>query len=352
MRRVGQRLAGLLKKEGKSGARIFVVTNASIRRNWGAPLEQSLRAAKLEFTLIEMRDGERAKNLRTVETLAEKLERSRADRKSILIAFGGGVVGDVAGFVASIYMRGIDVVQIPTTLLAQVDAAIGGKTGVNLTAGKNLVGCFHNPRAVFVDPGVLATLSAREFRAGLYEVLKCGVIGNPALFAEFDGRDSEKLRGNPPLLQEMIVQAVKLKGKVVAEDERESDLRRVLNFGHTIGHALETESGYKKFLHGEAVAWGMIAACRIAVETGHLSEADGLRISKAILSLGPLPSVTASDKAILRLVRSDKKTAAGVIHFVLPTKVGKVAIVRDVPEEVVLSAMSFLREFSATKARL
>jgi len=348
---IGQRLAGLMKRNGKPGARVLVIASGPVRRLWGKPLLESLRLAKIDAAVVEMPDGERAKNLKTSEQLTEKLARAHADRNSIIVAFGGGVVGDVAGFVASIYMRGIDVVQVPTTLLAQVDAAIGGKTGVNLRAGKNLVGHFHNPLAVFVDPTVLGTLPERQFRAGLFEVLKCGVIGHPALFAEFDGRNSEKLRGNSALMQEMIVQAVKLKAAVVAADERESDLRRVLNFGHTIGHALETESGYKKFLHGEAVAWGMIAACWIAVETGHLAEVDAKRISDAVISLGPLPAVTASDRAVLRLLQSDKKTIHGVLHFVLPTKVGRVSIVKDVPERAVVNAVRFIREMSATSRK-
>jgi 3-dehydroquinate synthase len=264
----------------------------------------------------------------------------------VIVAFGGGVVGDVAGLLASLYMRGVDVVQIPTTVQAQLDAAIGGKTGVNLRAGKNLLGTFHQPRVVLIDPAVLSTLPEREFRAGLYEALKCGVIGNPVLFGCLEKVQVKALRRDAAALEWVIAESARLKAEVVSSDERESGLRRVLNFGHTIGHALEAESGYRRFLHGEAVAWGMIAATHIAAMTGRIDNNAALRISNAVLSLGKLPTVEARSRDIVRLLVSDKKTRDGVVHFVLPREMGKVEVVNDVPEKVVITALNELRRLS------
>src|SRR5579863_2889009 len=249
------------------GAAVFVVTAPPVRR-WGKKLMASLSGAGFRPKLLEMPDGERHKKLATIEQLAEKLARLGAERNAVIVALGGGVVGDVAGLLASLYMRSVDLVQIPTTVLAQVDASIGGKTGVNLRAGKNLLGTFYQPRAVLIDPAVLSTLPDREFRAGLYEGLKCGVIGRPELFSRLEKVEVRTLRRDPAALEWLIAESVRLKAEVVSADERESGLRRVLNFGHTIGHALEAESGYRRFLHGEAVAWGMIAAASIARSVG------------------------------------------------------------------------------------
>src|ERR1700736_3749949 len=306
----------------------------------------SVADAGFAATIVEMPDGERHKRLATVEKLSEQLSRLGADRNSVLVAFGGGVVGDVTGLLASLYMRGVELAQIPTTVLAQVDASIGGKTGVNLRAGKNLLGTFHHPRIVLIDPGVLATLPEREFRAGLYEALKCGVIGRPELFRALERSDVRALRRNPATLEWVIAESIKLKAEVVGADEREGDLRRVLNLGHTIGHALEAESEYKRFLHGEAVAWGMIAATSIAVSVGKLEPKIAKQIVDAVLSFGPLPKVKAKSKKIVRLLQSDKKTSHGVVHFVLPTAIGKVEIVKNVPEQVVVHAVDELRNLS------
>ena len=329
--------------------RLFVVTVPPVRRKWGKKLMASLAAAGFTAKIAEMPDGERHKKLATVEKLAEQLSRLGADRNSVIVAFGGGVVGDVTGLVASLYMRGVDLVQIPTTVLAQVDASIGGKTGVNLGAGKNLVGTFHHPRAVLIDPAVLATLPEREFRAGLYESLKCGVIGKPELFRALENVDARKLRRDPVKLQWIITESVKLKAEVVSSDERENGLRRVLNLGHTIGHALEAETGYRHFLHGEAVAWGMIASANIASAVGRIDHAGASRITGAVRALGPLPKVQARSRDILRLLKSDKKTRNGVVHFVLPREIGKVEIANDVPEQVVIEAVDELRRLSVSR---
>jgi len=352
LERAGEHLRGILSaaRTATPASRdcnsLFIVTVPPVRRRWGKKLTMSLLAAGFTPQVIEMRDGERFKKLATIEQLAEKLTRLAADRNAVIVAFGGGVVGDAAGLLASLYMRGVDVVQIPTTVQAQLDAAIGGKTGVNLRTGKNLLGTFHQPLAVLIDPAVLSTLPAREFRAGLYEALKCGVIGKPALFACLEKIRMKALRRDAATLEWVIAESVRLKAEVVSSDERESGLRRVLNFGHTIGHALEAESAYRRFLHGEAVAWGMIAATHIAATIGRIDQKAALRISGTVLSLGPLPRVEARSQDIVRLLRSDKKTRNGVVHFVLPREIGKVEIVNDVPEKVVVEAMNELRRLS------
>jgi len=327
---------------GKPG--LFVVTVAAVRRRWGKKLARSLASAGFRAQWLEMPDGEPHKTLATVERLAEKLARHKADRDAVILAFGGGIVGDVAGLLASLYMRGVRVVQVPTTVLAQVDASIGGKTGVNLPAGKNLVGTFHPPLAVLVDPEVLSSLSARQFRAGLYESLKCGVIGNLELFHRLATADWRALRHDRAMLAWVLAESIKLKAEVVSQDERESGLRRVLNFGHTIGHALEAESRYRRFLHGEAIAWGMIAAAQIAREMGRCADSTRQHIRDAILRAGPLPEVTARSENILARLATDKKTRNGVPHFVLPRELGKVEIVKDVPEHVIVAAVDGLRK--------
>ncbi|MBO0912605.1 MAG: 3-dehydroquinate synthase, partial [Acidobacteria bacterium] len=245
---------------------VFVITTPPVYRRWGKTLFESLERAGFTPRVVQMRDGERFKRLSALETLAEGLLKGGADRTAVVIAFGGGVAGDVAGMLASVYMRGVKLVQIPTTVQAQLDAAIGGKTGVNLKSGKNLLGTFYQPEVVLIDPGVLATLPDREFRAGMYEALKCGVIGNPGLFDRLRRSSLPRLKQDSELLTWAIQESVSLKAQVVSADEKETGLRRLLNYGHTLGHALETATSYRHFLHGEAVAWGMIAAAKIAEE--------------------------------------------------------------------------------------
>jgi len=344
--KVGNFLRELLADSSPASRQILVVTVPRVRRRWGKVLTRSLTTAGFKPCFIDMPDGERYKRLATVEKLAEKLAQSGADRSSVILAFGGGVVGDVAGLLASLYMRGVNVVQIPTTVLAQVDASIGGKTGVNLRTGKNLLGTFHQPRAVLIDPVVLTTLPEREFRAGLYESIKCGVIGNPALFDFLANTDPKKLRRNPAKLEWVIAESVKLKAEVVSSDERESGLRRILNFGHTIGHALEAETAYRQFLHGEAVAWGMIAATDISVATDRIDQEAASRVRDAVLRLGPLPSVSVNRRSILNLLQTDKKTRNGKLHFVLPREIGRVEIASNVPDKLVLEAVDELKRVS------
>jgi 3-dehydroquinate synthase len=336
LRRAGRELHRLLPAKS---SRVFVVTSANVRRHWGAVLEQSLEKARLPYTVLEMNDGELAKDMHTVEQLAEQMVDARADRKAMIAAFGGGVVGDAAGFLAAIFMRGIPIVQIPTTFLAQVDASIGGKTGVNLRAGKNLVGAFHQPRAVLIDPEVLTTLSDREFRAGLFESLKCGVIRDRALFEFMTKKAGAILRRDPRALEKIIVDSVRVKAGVVAADEKEADLRRILNFGHTVGHALESATGYRHFLHGEAVAWGMMAAAAIARDAAICDHETAAQIQSAVQAYGPLPPVPCNADDVLNRLSADKKTVGGSVHFVLPKKIGKVIITNNVPVAIVRAAV-------------
>lgn len=342
LNRAGSVLGDLLPRS----SRVFVITVPPVRKRWGTKLVRSLKSGGFEVQVVAMPDGEPSKRLATIETLAEKLVRLGADRKAAILALGGGVVGDVAGLLASLYMRGVELVQIPTTVLAQVDASIGGKTAVNLMSGKNLIGTFYHPRVVLIDPGVLKTLPDREFRAGLYEALKCGIIGNVELFLRFEQNRDHILKRDPAELECIIAQSVKLKSEVVSADEREGGLRRVLNLGHTIGHALEAETGYRRMLHGEAVAWGMIAANTIALSVGRTDSVTAGRIADAVLSLGRLPEVNVSPRKILARLQSDKKTQDGVVHFILPREIGKVEVASDVPESAVLNAVDELRRLS------
>jgi 3-dehydroquinate synthase len=284
--------------------------------------------------------GETNKRFQHVEALAEQMIEAGADRSSVVIAMGGGVVNDTGGFLASIFMRGVPVIQIPTTLLSQVDAAVGGKTGVNLRSGKNLIGTFHQPSAVLIDPEVLRTLPEREYRAGLYEVIKHGVIASPELFEFMDSRRDDVLAQEPAAVEYIVGESVRIKAEVVSADEKESDLRRILNFGHTVGHALEAETSYSRFLHGEAVAFGMKAASHLATLVGVLSAADRDRILRQVVAYGPIPSLDCiSPDALVARTASDKKTVKGNVHFVLPDRIGHTVVKSGIPGDTVLEAV-------------
>jgi 3-dehydroquinate synthase len=286
-------------------------------------------------------DGEKAKSLRTVAGIYDALVRRRIDRSGTLIAFGGGVVGDVAGFAAASYLRGIKLVQVPTTLLAQVDSSVGGKVGVNLPVGKNLVGAFYPARLVLCDPLVLSSLPRREFRAGMYEVVKYGVIRSRPLFDRLTVESSAIFAHDPLVLTRLVADCCQIKADVVGEDERESGPRRILNFGHTIGHALESITRYRRFLHGEAIAYGMRAAARLSVLRGTMTSADEARLSDLLVSMGPLPPVADLRAAdALRVVQRDKKVVAGRLHFVLAKGLGDTEIVGDVTQKELTQAMT------------
>ncbi len=315
-------------KHGK----IFVVTTRDVWDLHGHFFRQ------LPHNVIFFPGGESKKRLAEVESMAEQMLTAGADRSSVVVAFGGGIVNDTGGFLAAIFMRGIPVIQIPTTLLAQVDAAVGGKTGVNLISGKNLLGSFHQPLAVLIDPDILATLPEREYRAGLYEIIKCGVIRDANLFRILDEGIASVLAKDPSVVEQIIADAVRIKAEVVSADEREGGLRRILNFGHTVGHALEAETQYSLFLHGEAVAFGMRVATVLAERVTDLK--DAADIDRVIVNYGPIPSLNGISASNLaqRLV-SDKKTIQGNVHFVLPTKIGEVTVVSGIDDEVVLESI-------------
>lgn len=318
--------------------KLFVVTTSDVWQRHACRLEAGLAGRRYEVLFFP--GGEERKRLAEVETLAEEMVRRGADRSSVVLAFGGGIVNDVAGFLAAIFMRGIAVLQLPTTLLAQVDAGVGGKTGVNLISGKNLIGAFHQPLAVLIDPELLATLPDREYRAGLYEVIKCGVIRSQDLFFTMSESWRKVLDRDPGVVDAIIAESVRIKAEVVSADERESGLRRILNFGHTFGHALEAETGYRRLLHGEAVAWGMRAAVYLAEMLGRLNRQDSAAILHTISLYGPIPSLdgVAADRLVARMA-SDKKARHGQIHFVLPDRIGQVSIVSGVDEKAVLAAV-------------
>jgi 3-dehydroquinate synthase len=318
--------------------KIFVATTIDVWNLYGSQIEEGL--AGRDFRTLFFPGGESAKRFEHVETMAEEMVAAGADRSSIVIAFGGGIVNDMGGFLASIFMRGIPVIQIPTTLLAQVDAAIGGKTGVNLRSGKNLIGAFHQPLAVLIDPEVLQSLPPREFRAGLYEVVKYGIISSPELFDLLTHRSGDVLAQAPDVIDRIIAESVRIKAEVVSADEKESDLRRILNFGHTVGHALEAETRYERFLHGEAVAFGMNAATELASLVGLLDSSSREAIRHTVDLYGPIPSLkNIQPEALLRRLVSDKKTIQGKIHFVLPERVGHVRVMSGVADDQVFRAI-------------
>ena len=331
---IGQTAKYIPPKTGK----VFVVTTADVWQHAGAPLKAAL--AGIPFEILNLPGGEDQKRLAPVEALAEEMVERGADRSSMVIAYGGGIVTDMGGFLAAIFMRGIPVLQIPTTLLAQVDAAIGGKTGVNLVSGKNLIGSFHQPLAVLTDPAVLDTLPEREYRAGLWEIVKAGIIREAALFDYLAGSRDEVLARKPAAMDHIIAESVRMKAEVVSSDEREGDMRRILNFGHTFGHALEAETEYKRLLHGEAVAWGMRAAIYLGQSTGYVSAEDAVEMLQMIEDYGPIPSLAGirAENLLARMVH-DKKTVQGKVHFVLPVRIGEVTVVSGIENPLVLEAI-------------
>ena len=329
------RVGGMLDAIG-APARRFVVSSPLVWRLHGPQFARAVAVAEP----ILVADGERSKQLSTVSRIYDALVRASADRAATVITFGGGVIGDMAGFAAATYLRGIALVHVPTTLLAQVDSAIGGKVGVNHALGKNLIGAFYQPHAVVIDPLVLTTLPRREFRAGLYEVIKYGMTSSAPLF-ERVARDRKAIFGRAiESLMPIISESCRIKGEVVTADEREVGPRRILNFGHTAGHALEAVTRYRRFRHGEAVGYGMLVAAELANARGALADSDRQALADVIASLGPLPPIAdLSAATLLEAMQHDKKIVAGRLHFVLPTAIGATAIVDDVQESELRSAL-------------
>jgi 3-dehydroquinate synthase len=319
------------------GRRCAVISDSNVALKYGDAAQAALAKSGFEPVLIRVPAGETAKSLKTVQRCYDELAAHRLERKSFIVALGGGVVGDLAGFVAATYLRGIAFVQVPTTLLAQVDSSVGGKVGVNLKAGKNLVGSFHQPRLVVCDLDTLATLPAREFRSGLAEVIKYGIIYDQALFAQLERDLPRLLERDATSLAAVIARCCEIKAEVVAQDETETGSRAILNFGHTIGHALEAISHYGKYLHGEAIAIGQVAAARISGRLLGLPSTEVQRIEDLFQRAG-LPTklkLTASQKTKLSAaMKLDKKVSGGEITFVLARRIGQVAYGQRVPAAV------------------
>ncbi len=340
------RAASLVARLGDSTGSFFL-SSPRVWRYWGKALAPKM-PGRARRSPILFDDREAAKNLATVEKIARQLVAVGADRRVVLVAVGGGVVGDVVGFAAATYLRGVRLVHIPTTLVAQVDSAIGGKTGVNLPEGKNLIGAFYPPKLVIADPGVLRTLPHREYRSGLYEVVKYGVIADEKLFEFLERRMDAVLRRDSAALAWIIPRCVAIKARVVGADERESGLRQILNFGHTLGHALEAATKYRRFLHGEAIGWGMIAATMMALGIGRLGDADATRIIRLVASIGPLPALGNIRASQLRpILAGDKKARGGRVRWVLPRRIGKTEWGVAVPWPVVARAFSGLAGIAA-----
>ena len=288
-------------------------------------------------------DGERHKNLATVERVHDALVKAKADRATVVVAVGGGVIGDLVGFAAATFLRGIRVVHVPTTLLAQVDSAIGGKTGVNHALGKNLIGAFHAPSLVVADPVVLDTLPRREFRAGLYEVIKYGVISDPGLLDHLRTNLKAIFARESSAVAPLVAASCRIKAAIVSADEHESGLRRVLNFGHTVGHALEATTKYRRFRHGEAIGYGMLAALSIGVARGVTPPSLYAEVQSLVAQLGPLPSVSdLSSRDALTAIGRDKKVVAGTLHFVAATSRGETTTLTDVTQKEIRTALKAL----------
>ena len=327
-------------------SKVFVVTSPEIWSLWS---DAFLASFSIPPHILTIPAGEQHKRLSTLESLAEQMSAAGADRDSLLIAFGGGVIGDMVGFLAAMYMRGIRFVQVPTTALAQIDSSVGGKTGVNLAIGKNLIGAFHHPLTVFADIDTLRTLPARELRAGLQESVKAGIIRDRALFDYMERNAAAILSGSPEHLAYVIAASVRMKATVVANDERETGERMLLNLGHTLGHAIETATGYTQLLHGEAIAWGMLAATAIAHRRGLLTLAEHDRVERVIVAYGPLRRFHADPAHLVALTAKDKKHRSGVRSFVLPRGIGDAIVVKDVTVDELTYTAGRMMAMAATQ---
>ena len=327
------------RAHGRLPRRVFVLTSAPIWALWGQDFVASFAEPPV---VLFLEPGERHKTLASVERLLRQMAKAGGDRGSLLIAFGGGIVGDVGGFAAAIYMRGIPSVQVPTTFLSQVDSSVGGKTGVNLPEGKNLVGSFHHPLAVFADIEVLGTLPDRELRAGLMESVKAGIIRDRTLVRFMEEHAGDVLGRDPKALEKVIAASIRMKAGVVNKDERETGLRMILNLGHTVGHALEQATQYKTLLHGEAVGWGMVAALYLARQRGTISTRQFERLESLIHLYGPLPALKLRSARVLAATGGDKKNVGGVRRFVLPLGIGDAGVVEDVSPAELQAAVGYM----------
>ncbi len=340
---------GLLPRLGaecaqlKLGQRCAVITDANVGKKFAKAALKSLSASGFEPVLITVPAGEKSKRMAMVEYCHDQLAKHRLERKSFMVALGGGVVGDLAGFVAATYLRGIPFVQVPTTLLAQVDSSVGGKTGVNLKSGKNLVGAFYQPRLVLCDLDTLKTLPRREYISGLAEVIKYGIIYDAILFAQLERNLPKLLARDSETLAAVVARCCEIKAEVVGQDETESGLRAILNFGHTIGHAIENSSGYGKFLHGEAIAIGQVAAAKLSHQLLGLPSGDAGRIEKLFVAAGlpvKIKLAAARRKKLFAAMRLDKKVSDGEVKFVLAEKIGKVVWGQKVSTDAISAVLA------------
>lgn len=329
-------MLGVYLEQLKVGKKVFLVTNQAVRYLYGGIVEMSLAEKGYETIIFEMRDGEEYKTLATAEKIYNLAFEGGLDRFSPVLALGGGVVGDVAGFVAATYQRGLPFIQVPTTLLAQVDSSVGGKVAVNHPQGKNMIGAFYQPSMVIADTSTLGSLPDREIRSGMAEIIKYGVIWDEVFFSWLEENMIRLLALDAKYVVQAVVQSCRIKAGVVEEDETEQGIRAVLNFGHTVGHAVEALTGYKAYKHGEAVGIGMAAAAKLAVKKGLLIKSDSERIINLILRAGlpvDLPEGISSKELIDRLHR-DKKVTGGKLTFIFPKSIGNVIIDRDVKESL------------------
>lgn len=320
------------------GTRCAIITDTTVGKRYAKPAFNSLARTGFAPALVIVPAGERAKSLKSVQACYDQLAADRLERRSFILALGGGVVGDVAGFVAATYLRGLPLVQVPTTLLSQVDSSVGGKVGVNLKAGKNLVGAFHQPRLVLCDLDTLDTLSEREFRSGLAEIVKYGIIYDAALFKQIERNGDRLLARDRRVLASVIARCCEIKADVVAQDETEAGLRQILNFGHTIGHAIEAIFGYGKYTHGEAIAIGQTVAAQLSVKLAGLPQREAIRIGNLFAGLG-LPNRIrlgrAQGERLFAAMRLDKKVSGGELKFVLARRIGKVVWGQRVPDALI-----------------
>jgi len=337
------KIPGDLKKN-PLGNRYLVITDSNIEKLFGKRLLQNLRKKGLKADLISFKAGEQSKNLKVFGQLLEKAHALGLDRKSAVIALGGGVVGDIAGFVAASYMRGISYVQVPTSLLADVDSSIGGKVAVDLASGKNMVGAFCQPKKVYIDTGVLKNLPRKELLNGLAEVIKHAALADKKLLVFLEGNINKILAKDEKTLVSVIKRNCEIKGKIVERDEREAGLRKIVNFGHTIGHAIETLTHYKKFTHGEAVAIGMCVAAKISAEMNRISRKDAFRIVKLIENIGlPTKVPDINTDRIINELKKDKKAVGGRVEFVLLRKLGKAGYGINVPGKIIRNSINFFK---------
>jgi 3-dehydroquinate synthase len=319
--------------------RVFVLTSPEIWAHWS---KRFLSSFSVEPVVLLLPPGEKHKNLRSVEKLLREMAKAGGDRSSLLIAFGGGIVGDVGGFLAATYMRGIPYFQMPSTFLSQVDSSVGGKVGVNLPEGKNLVGNFHHPLAVFADMELLETLPDRELRAGLFESVKAGIIRDRALVRFMEESSARILGRDAAALEKVIAASIRMKAEVVGKDERESGLRMILNLGHTLGHAIESVTRYKQLLHGEAVGWGLIASLYLGRRRGTISVKEFDRLMRLIYLYGPLPALKLNVQKLVDATAKDKKHLGNVRRFVLPVGVGDACVVEDVARDELVEAANYM----------